>query len=84
MTKEQLDKANELTYERDKVEAEIVLWVDQITDRSSLGYLQTWNNDHCVPLKSRMPEDLFRTFRSFIITSLRGKLEDIDREFENL
>lgn len=84
MTEEQLEKAEKLKADRTKLERELKLWNEQLTAVYKLAYLQTWNNNHAVPLESKLSNGVFLVFRAEAIADLQHQLNRLNDEFEKL
>jgi len=76
--------ANKLMDERKKISRELDVWEKELTRTEKIGYLQGWNNNHPVELKSNISKELFDSFRRSAINELELRIINIDNEFSKL
>jgi len=84
VTEEQQAAANENRKKRHQIEAELEIWLNQLTRPKRLAYLQGWNSEHAAPLNSSVSEPVFVGFRAAVIADLKKQIEELDAEFAKI
>lgn len=84
MTEDQLRFANKLMSERNKIKAELEVWEKELSDKSKMAYLQSWNNNHATKLDTKISADIFNGFRAASMNDLALQILEIDREIAGI
>ena len=84
MLEAQLDKGNKLREQRKQILRELEVWERELTKKSKLGYLQSWNNNHPAQLETNISDEIFTGFRCAAMDNLKLKLALVEQEFADL